>query len=49
MLKNIKEMTRLLTSKEIDNILDFIQPQEGIPCDTALSVVENTKKSFKNV
>ena len=42
-------MTRLLTSKEIDNILDFIQPQEGIPCDTALSVVENTKKKFKKM
>lgn len=42
-------MTRLLTSKEIDNILDFIQPQEGIPCDTALSVVENTKKSFRKM
>ena len=42
-------MTRLLTSKEIDNILDFIQPQEGIPCDTARSVVENTKKKFKKM
>lgn len=42
-------MTRLLTSKEIDNILDFITPQEGIPLDTARSVVENTKKSFRKM
>ena len=42
-------MTRLLTSQEIDNILDFIQPQEGIPYDTSISVVENTKKSFRKM
>jgi intein/homing endonuclease len=42
-------MTRLLTSKEIDNILDFIQVQEGIPYDTGMSVVENTKKKFRKM
>ena len=36
-------MTRKLTITEIDDILDFIKPQEHIPPDTALSIVTNTK------
>jgi DNA-directed RNA polymerase II subunit RPB1 len=41
-------MTRLLTSKEIENMLDFIQPQEHIPLATALSVVNLHKERFRS-
>lgn len=37
---NIK---RLLTGDEINNILDFIVPQEGIPRDSAISICEKNK------
>ena len=40
-------MTRLLTSDEIENILDFIEPQEYIPKATALSIVELHKDRFR--
>lgn len=40
-------MMRLLTEDEINHILDFIQPQEGIPIDTAMSVVKSIKDRLK--
>ena len=40
-------MTRLLTSDEIENILDFIKPQEHVPLATAESVVNLHKKRFR--
>lgn len=40
-------MTRLLSETEIENILDFIQPQEGIPIDTAMSVVNTNKEKLR--
>jgi len=40
-------MTRQLSETEIENILDFIQPQEGIPFDTAMSIVENNKERLR--
>jgi DNA-directed RNA polymerase beta' subunit len=40
-------MTRKLTSEEIEDILDFIEPQEHIPEATALSVVELHKERFR--
>ena len=42
-------MTRLLTKKEIENIIDFIKPQEGIPSDTALSVMNKQKEEIKQI
>jgi intein/homing endonuclease len=40
-------MTRKLTETEIENILDFVKPQQGIPPETALSVVTITKQRFR--
>ena len=40
-------MTRQLTETEIENMLDFIQPQQGIPLDTAMSVVEVNKERLR--
>ena len=40
-------MMRVLTIKEIEDILDFIVPQEGIPIDTAISIVERNKNSYR--
>ena len=40
-------MTCVLTKKDIENLLDFIVPQEGIPLDTAMSVVEANKERFR--
>ena len=40
-------MTRRLSTKEIEDILDFIVPQEDIPIDTALSVVNIHKDRFR--
>ena len=40
-------MTRKLTETEIEDILDFIKPQQGIPLETALSVVTITKQRFR--
>jgi len=45
-------MTRLLTDKEIQNILDFIKPNSKLPPETAKSIVNNHKnrliKQLKN-
>ena len=41
-------MKRLLTSKEIKNILDFIKPEVSIPLDTAMSIVNLNKTSLRN-
>lgn len=40
-------MTRLLTNTEIENMLNFIQPQKGIPHDTAMSVVNIQKEKLR--
>lgn len=40
-------MTRALTEREIENILSFIQPQQGIPEETAISVVRSTKERLR--
>lgn len=40
-------MTRLLSQEEIENIIDFIQPREGIPEDTAMSIVNSVKNNFR--
>lgn len=40
-------MTRFLTKKEIENILDFIQIQEGIPQDSAKLIMENNKERLR--
>ena len=40
-------MTRLLTQTEIENMLNFIQPQKGIPYDTAMSVVNIQKERLR--
>ena len=36
-------MTRYLTDKEIENILDFIKPNLSIPKDCGMAIVKNTK------
>ena len=41
-------MKRNLTEYEIDFILDFIIPQNGIPFDSAMSIVENNKNRLKS-
>jgi DNA-directed RNA polymerase subunit A" len=40
-------MTRLLTNDEIENILDFIQPSQDIPIETAMSIVKNNKEKLR--
>ena len=40
-------MTRLLTDKEIEDILDFIKPQPAVPLDTAMSVVNMNKARLR--
>lgn len=40
-------MTRLLTNTEIENMLNFIQPQKGIPHDTAMSIVNIQKERLR--
>ena len=46
-------LLRTLTEYEIKSILSFLKPQQGIPLDTALSVVniirKNLKKQLRNV
>jgi DNA-directed RNA polymerase beta' subunit len=46
-------MTRKLTPKEIENILDFIKPRSGIPQETAYSIMKINKiplrKQLKNI
>lgn len=41
-------MKRFLTKDEIEYILDFIKPTPGIPKDTAMSILNNIKDSFRN-
>lgn len=36
-------MTRLLTKKEIENIIDFIKPNPRLPPETANSIVNANK------
>mgnify|MGYP005626018731 CR=1 FL=1 len=40
-------MTRQLTEEEIENILDFIKPQQGIPQKTAIAVINKIKKDLR--
>lgn len=40
-------MTRLLTKDEIEDIIDFIKPQVGVPLDTTMSVVNANKERFR--
>jgi len=40
-------MTRLLKKKEIEDMLDFLTPQEGIPYESALSIVNHVKDRFR--
>lgn len=39
-------MSRTLSEKEIENILDFIKPSRSIPIETALSIVKLNKEKF---
>jgi DNA-directed RNA polymerase beta' subunit len=40
-------MSRLLTEKEIENILSFIKPKKGIPLEAAISVVNSNKQRLR--
>ena len=40
-------MSRLLTEKEIENILSFIKPRKGIPVESAMAVVNANKDRFR--
>jgi DNA-directed RNA polymerase beta' subunit len=40
-------MTVVLTSENIENILDFIKPAAGIPFKSAISIVEISKRGFR--
>lgn len=40
-------MTRLLTEEEIEDILDFIKPRQGIPYETAMSIVRANKARLR--
>jgi DNA-directed RNA polymerase beta' subunit len=40
-------MSRLLTNQEIENILDFMTPQRGIPIESATSINELNKERFR--
>jgi len=37
---------RYLTKKEIENILDFIKPREGLPLESEMCIVNNNKKNL---
>ena len=39
---------RKLSDIEIENIIDFIKPQKGVPLDTAMSVVNMAKERLRN-
>jgi DNA-directed RNA polymerase subunit A" len=41
-------MTRLLTEEEIEFIIDFVVIHPGIPIETSLSIVRNTKNTLRN-
>ena len=40
-------MTRLLTSEEIEYMLDFIVPRNGVPHASSMSICENNKRRFR--
>ena len=40
-------MTRQLSEEEIEDILDFLKPQQGIPQKTAIAVINKIKKDLK--
>lgn len=40
-------MTRYLTSEEIENIIDFVSPNPGIPPETAMSIVNINKERLR--
>jgi hypothetical protein len=42
------EIKRSLSEYEIENILDFIKPQNGIPVETSLSIINNNKSRLKS-
>lgn len=39
---------RVLTDQEIENMVDFITPNKGIPLETALSIINKTKSKIVN-
>lgn len=41
-------MKRFLTEEEIENILNFIKPQRGVPIDFSNSLMEKQKSSLRN-
>ena len=38
---------RILSSDEIEDMIDFIKPQKGIPTETAMSIVKINKEKFR--
>ena len=38
-------MLRKLNQQEIEDIIDFVQPNPHIPEDSAMAIVENAKKT----
>lgn len=42
-----RDDVRLLTSDEIENIIDFIKPQKGIPIESAISIVNINKERLR--
>jgi DNA-directed RNA polymerase II subunit RPB1 len=46
-IHNYHIMTRKLSKKEIESLVDFITPQGGIPADSALVVCEARKDRFR--
>ena len=41
-------MLRLITSKEIEEVIDFIEPRKAIPFDTAMAEVEYNKSKLRD-
>ena len=41
-------MSRKLTKEEIEEIIDFVEPNPHIPEDSALAIVENSKTDYVN-
>ena len=44
---NLDTMTRLLTEKETENIIDFMEISTYIPKETATVVIENIKNKLR--
>jgi DNA-directed RNA polymerase subunit A" len=40
-------MTRYLTIEEIENIIDFVRPNPGIPLESAMSIVNSNKERLR--